>query len=33
LIDGVVSSRNEFFRMGWVEKGTPIKTTKLKGNQ
>ena len=32
LIDGVVSSRNEFFRMGWVVKGTPIKTTKLKGN-
>ena len=32
LIDGVVSSRNEFFRTGWVVEGTPIKTGKLKAS-
>jgi hypothetical protein len=32
LIDGVVSSRNEFFRTGWVVEGTPIKTSKLKAS-
>lgn len=32
LIDGVVSSRNEFFRAGWVVEGTPIKTGKLKAS-
>ncbi|MBL7917677.1 MAG: hypothetical protein JNM96_04720 [Bacteroidia bacterium] len=32
LIDGVVYSRNEFFRMGWVVEGTPIKTSKLKAS-
>ena len=32
LIDGVVSSRNEVFRMGWVVEGTPIKTGKLKAS-
>ncbi len=32
LIDGVVSSRNEFFRQGWVVEGTPIKTGKLKAS-
>jgi len=32
LIDGVVSSRNEVFRMGWVVEGTPIKTSKLKAS-
>ena len=32
LIDGVVYQRNEFYRMGWVVQGTPIKTNKLKGN-
>ena len=32
LIDGVVFQRNEFFRMGWVIEGTPIKTAKLKAS-
>jgi hypothetical protein len=32
LIDGVVYSRNEFFRQGWVVEGTPIKTGKLKAS-
>lgn len=32
LIDGVVLQRNEFYRRGWVVQGTPIKTTKIKGN-
>ena len=32
LIDGVVYSRNEVFRMGWVVEGTPIKTSKLKAS-
>ena len=32
LIDGVVLQRNEFYRMGWVVQGTPIKTSKLKAN-
>jgi len=32
LIDGVVYQRNEFFKQGWVVQGTPIKTSKLKGN-
>ena len=32
LIDGVVFSRNEFFRAGWVVEGTPIKTGKLKAS-
>ena len=32
LIDGVVYTRNEIIRLGWVIQGTPIKTSKLKGN-
>ena len=32
LIDGVVSQRNEVFRVGWVVEGTPIKTSKLKAS-
>ncbi|MCW3076263.1 MAG: hypothetical protein JWO32_872 [Bacteroidetes bacterium] len=32
LIDGVVYSRNEIFRMGWVVEGTPVKTGKLKAS-
>jgi hypothetical protein len=32
LIDGVVYQRNEFIKQGWVVQGTPIKTSKLKGN-
>lgn len=32
LIDGVIYSRNELFRMGWVVEGTPIKTSKLKAS-
>jgi hypothetical protein len=32
LIDGVVYQRNEFFKQGWIVQGTPIKTSKLKGN-
>lgn len=32
LIDGVVYSRNELFRAGWVVEGTPIKTGKLKSS-
>jgi hypothetical protein len=32
LIDGVIYSRNELFRVGWVVEGTPIKTSKLKAS-
>jgi len=32
LVDGVIYSRQEVFRMGYVVQGTPIKTSKLKGN-
>ena len=32
LIDGVVYQRNEIIKYGWVVQGTPIKTSKLKGN-
>ena len=32
LIDGVVFSRNEIIRTGYVVTGTPIKTTKLKAS-
>ncbi len=33
LIDGVVSSRWEVIRTGWVVNGTPIKTSKLKASE
>ena len=33
LIDGVVSSRWEVIRQGWVVNGTPIKTSKLKASE
>lgn len=33
LIDGVVSSRYEVIRSGWVVTGTPIKTSKLKASE
>ncbi len=33
LIDGVVYSRYEVFRQGWVVQGTPIKTSKLKASE
>jgi hypothetical protein len=32
LIDGVVYQRNEFLKNGFSVEGTPIKTSKLKGN-